>query len=726
MLQDGSAQRRYWIAAGTITLIAAIVLLLVAPRMLESAYHGRSFALLNGMMSGRRAHGVEFYLAAWRKLALLALAVWITGSVVVFAGIRWIVPFTRARMTSLGEASGVGATLLTALALGAMAGAVEILAVSVRHVLLRPPVDRFYAERLWLAPIGAALEFGLLALLFWLVARPLRATVLPVIVAFATELACYGATASLHLGLYPVAAVVLAAGAGLAAGRITHAHAARAKLFIRRGGAVVMAATLVLALGMTGLARLREWWLLRSLPEARPGAPNVLLLILDTVRAESLDLYGFTLPTSPRIDQLARSGVTFDHAFAPSSWTLPSHASMVTGRLPSEHHAGVRQPMSRRYPTIGEVLEAHGYETAAFLANSAWLEPSAGLTRGFITYKVDELNLAALLSSSWIGTRMAGLLPEQRGTPYENNRKTADMVNGEALAWMDSRAAGRPFFLMLNYFDAHAAYPAPTAFRRKLGIRRFLQGNQHDGWHSPTELQSLHNAYAASLAYLDDRVGQLLDELSRRGALQNTVVILTSDHGDLFGEHDAKVVGHGRNLDYALVHVPLVVAMPGRIPGGVRISAPVSLRALPSTILDLLELPGSPFPTRSLAQLWVPPDNDTLDPVLVQLLETAYPQVEDTSRVFRATLPMAALVKGDYQYVRYKDGEEQLVDYPKDPFSRQNLLCLTEGMSLIPRLRADLQRMQAPNLTGGLVPVAISGANATACDSGTGQGPNKT
>ena len=204
--------------------------------------------------------------------------------------------------------------------------------------------------------------------------------------------------------------------------------------------------------------------------------------MLDTVAAEHLSLHGYKRPTSPTIDELAARGIRFDRAQATSSWTLPSHASMFTGRWPHELSAGWLTPLDGTYPTLAEFLGSRGYATAGFVANYSYCASDSGLARGFAAYqdyifpRLTAFKTAALVDRSVDGLQAVERFLEDRldidifegagerlWRLFNADRKEAAVVNREFLDWLSRRRQPeRPFFAFLNYFDAHSPYELPA------------------------------------------------------------------------------------------------------------------------------------------------------------------------------------------------------------------------------------------------------------------------
>lgn len=467
----------------------------------------------------------------------------------------------------------------------------------------------------WMAPLAGIAVFLSVGLLLIVALRPLqRRSPERALHVATTVLWCLSAwsVTLLFPQLLRWAALILAAGVGVQAGRLTQGggldRLARRTL-LPIGGAVA-----VLAAVMLFVPRWREGRSIAALPEPPSGAPNVLLLILDTVRAQSLSLYGASNPTTPRLDAFAKSAVVFDWAISTAPWTVPSHASMLTGRYPHELTIDWLTPLDDTTTTLAQVLARHGYLTGGFVANYM-MSTKVGLARGFQHYQEYRVSARQLFLSSAMLRRLA-YWPRLRAVlgRYDTvNRKRAPLANDELLSWLDERKDSRPFFAFVNYMDAHEVYLPPAPFRGRFGpdtarrneMTRYGLGGL--GFRlgkaamTPAQVLAEKNAYEESIASLDHHVGALFDSLEARGVLENTVVIVTSDHGEHFGEH--RKWEHANTLYPQLLHVPLVIRAPGRAPAGTRVREFVSLRDVAATVLAMgpgtAELPG-----RTLSHYW--------------------------------------------------------------------------------------------------------------------------
>ena len=396
-------------------------------------------------------------------------------------------------------------------------------------------------------------------------------------------LAIYGplaATARLH----QVACVLLASGVTFQLCRYARARKPASNSLLA-GAFATLAVLAVLTSSMGALkASAKAAPPGMTVASSQTGAPNVLLITLDTLRADHVSAYGYHRLTTPNLDRFAAAGVLFERAFATASWTLPSHASIMTGRYPAEHRAG-GSPLDNRYTTLAEYLAARGYATAGFVANMQYCSARNGLARGFAVYEDHFGTLGDMAVETAYGKWLARALLHV-GYYDLPGRKRAATVNHEFLTWLDTPRQG-PFFAFLNYFDVHDPYLAPSPYDTKFAQRRNV-GNRINSElfprdftggrpFSPAELQAEVDAYDGGLAYLDAALGALFRELAARNVLDRTLVIVTSDHGESFGNHN--LFGHGNSMYRDLIHVPLIIRYPASVPSGTRITEAVSLQA---------------------------------------------------------------------------------------------------------------------------------------------------
>ncbi|MEJ2008219.1 MAG: sulfatase [Acidobacteriota bacterium] len=303
-------------------------------------------------------------------------------------------------------------------------------------------------------------------------------------------------------------------------------------------------------------------------PGALRGSPNIVFIVLDTVRADHLSSYGYSRPTTPNIDKLARQGVLFENAIAPTSWTLASHASMFTGLLPHQHGADWWLPLPPGPRTLAEVLRSHGYQTAGFVANFDYCQKGWGIARGFGIYRDDSESLRRNLAATLVGTALIQPLYQHFFRFDYLERQDARDINRDVFRWF-RRQPRRPFFLFINYFDTHVPYLTQPPYNHRFGkvsdklvhkLFDALQGPDPPRGLTPADRASLIAGYDNCLAFLDAQVGRLIDVLRESPEGKKTIVIVTSDHGEEFGEQG--FYSHGYNLYREALHVSQAPGFP--------------------------------------------------------------------------------------------------------------------------------------------------------------------
>lgn len=353
-------------------------------------------------------------------------------------------------------------------------------------------------------------------------------------------------------------------------------YGARRMFSVRTRRAIATSA----AMAVIGLALLLRQPVARDEPASGPvpsrTAPNVLLITLDTVRADHLSLYGYARDTTPFLRSFARTATVYTRALAPSNMTLSTHASLLTGLPASQHGAHFvgdddeGRPLPRRFPTLAENFRRRGYAVSAIAANWAYFSPEFGLDRGFSYYSAEpparagaSLDYYSRRQTPWGVTRKSHLLRysawwllshKLKLWDEHRDRWTADEVNAAAQRRFE-RPGSRPFFVFLNYFDAHGPYRAPAPYDRRFPppTRSLV-----DHWQSQ---------YDGSIAYLDSALQRLFQSLRDANAFDRTLIIVTSDHGESFYEHGT--TGHGTTAYDEEVRVPLIVKLPGQRSGAV-------------------------------------------------------------------------------------------------------------------------------------------------------------
>ena len=410
-----------------------------------------------------------------------------------------------------------------------------------------------------------------------------------------------------------------------------------------------------------------------ALPPAPPGAPDVVVVVLDTVRADHTSAYGYARPTTPTLDALAASGALFLDATAPATWSLPSHASLFTGLFTSGHGAHDEHKfLDPGPPTLAEVLAAHGWDTRCFTAN-AWISDGLGLTRGFAWQDGAwrEANIAHGFQFVYrLLDRLGWRAPDKGGRDVVRHFED----------WLATRPAdGPPAFAFLNFIEAHFPYhmlpdeylgrftTVPLAALRRLSLR-LMAAQFGAGAVDPAEAAAPAAAmYDAGILYADHLLGGVVEALRRRGALDRTILVVLADHGELLGEHGE--FGHGRSLYEAGLRVPLLVRYPPRVPAGARVATPVSTVGVYATVLDLAGL-APPAPVHVGSLLPVLQGTDRAGPVVaeqfVAMLGSA-PGAGPEDPLMRRERRYRAYREGRWKLVEASDGAAWVFDLAADP-----------------------------------------------------------
>jgi len=405
--------------------------------------------------------------------------------------------------------------------------------------------------------------------------------------------------------------------------------------------------------------------------------PNVVLIVMDTVRADHLGCYGYERATSPRIDEFARSATRYTRSLSAAPWTVPSHGSLFTGRPPFAHGAhtfAVDSPTKNVNPlpldrvTLAEVLSADGYRTAAFVANVGYLAPHWQLDQGFEIYHVERLH--------------------------------ADALNQQIFGWLDQVTA--PFFLVVNYIDAHRPYnttPRPGFLETPAEqdpelldqlVERVLPATGP----VPEELvRKVVDQYDTAIANLDEQLGLLLDRLEQLGLSDSTVVVITSDHGEYFGEHS--LVEHSKDVYQEAIRVPLILRRPGQREGAIDDTLVVS-NDVPRLILG-------EFPERARQRLSAPfPDTPGEHLVIAENYFTRRKDLFDPRWGGRFQRVRRAVFDWPYKLIHSSDDRHELFDLEQDPSEQRNLI--DERPEVAERLALALAELEAAEGAGPVEP----------------------
>lgn len=585
------------------------------------------------------------------------------------------------------QSSLVAAQLRLAAWAGIVTGLGEAALFGIRRLLLGRLVF-LPSDVVWMAPLADLVTFLLLGAVLALAGRVTRGRIgLSFTFGCLTALGTF--TLSLQYGpLARIAAAVLAAGVGVQAARMARRWPGALERLVRRSLLPLAGLVFLAAVGLQGQRYLLERGNSASRTTPRAGAPNVLLIILDTVRSLDLSVYGYDRPTTPVLDRFARSGVRFDRVISPAPWTLPAHASIFTGRWPHELSASWLSPLDGHYPTLAEVLARHGWVTAGFVANTQYTSRQTGLARGFGHYRDYPVTPAQILLSSAFNR----FLLHSRYRERALLRIHAADINAAFLHWLQRPRRGRPFFAFLNYMDAHDPYQPPAPFAGRFSspgdlaqIKALEEDTPGREW-SPAVIHAARAAYDESILSLDAQLGELFDTLRARGILDNTLVVVTSDHGEEFGEHG--VFFHGNSLYRPSVEVPLLMRWPGWVPKGATVTEPVSTRDLAATLADLAGIRDASFPGRSLARLWGQRAQAGGQDTLLSEVDWA-PRLPANTPVSRGN--MRSVVLDGWRLIRDGKGGLELYDFDHDTAEVNNLAGAADQKPEVARLEAVLR-----------------------------------
>ena len=413
--------------------------------------------------------------------------------------------------------------------------------------------------------------------------------------------------------------------------------------------------------------------------------PNVVCVVLDTARADALEPYGAPKGATPVLADLARRGSTLPNVYSTASWTLPSHASMFTGLLPralgltqapeGTPHSARPKLEAVRDRMLPEVLRAAGYETRAVTAN-LWVSPLCGFEIGFERFHYIEPRHELAMQAAgrtgpreWLGWAGAGL----RSRDDDGGREALEVLR----RWT-AEPRDRPFYWFVNLIECHAPYLPPRPWNDLASVDRLRAGDdarRHQSfvgvcracagrWEIPDEaLERMRHLYGRSVAYADDWLGRLLEALDARGLLDDTLVIVTSDHGENLGEN--RLFGHAFSLDERLTHVPFVAAGPGAPQNGTA----RSLADLPRMVASAAGLEDHPYGAADLPVAQFDPPGSADHPKVQAFVRDHELGDEGLARL---TAVLTSASDGRRKLV-VRDGRELAYDLEADPLEESPL-----------------------------------------------------
>ena len=416
--------------------------------------------------------------------------------------------------------------------------------------------------------------------------------------------------------------------------------------------------------------------------------PNIILISIDTLRRDHVGIYGYKKNTTPTIDNIAKEGIYFENAFSASSWTLPAHMSMFTGLPPSIHSVEEKtNTLSKDIQTVTQLIKLKKYKTAA-IVTLLFVSSKYGFDAGFDKF-------------------------------FERFKKKADIITDNALGWL-KKNNNQPFFLFLHYWDAHWPYLPPEKYAEMFGVN-----TKNTRWRKWGRLQFLRKysdpripmsenvkknviaLYDGEIRNVDYNINRIITYLKKKDIYNNTIFVITSDHGEEFKEHNS--FGHGHSLYSEVINVPLIIRFPSKIKSGLKIREPVITSDIPLTLLNLLKIkPPTQFKKYSinLEQYFTGSLKNTIKDrkIFVESKLGSGPNrfaIIKRNHKYFASYKFHSLIK-NYQWIQIP---ESLYDILKDPGDLKNLISTGVsmrggGISIQRNLKSSLNRYISKNVKG--------------------------
>ena len=402
------------------------------------------------------------------------------------------------------------------------------------------------------------------------------------------------------------------------------------------------------------------------------NSPNVILITLDSLTASHLSCYGYARETSPHIDAFASQATLYRRAFSTAPWTLPTHASIMTGKFPFEHGShtfkikgkAIREyPLDESFVTLAEALKQEGFATAAFTANTGYLDPRWKLDQGFDV--------------------------------YVNKRVNGEALNNAAFEWLDAHR-DESFFLFLNYMDTHSPYNVIKPSQRPDFLahvssrkadplfddlmKRMINGEARL---PEAEVELLSDLYDIGIANVDEYMQALFERLRELGLYEEVMIILTSDHGEYFGEHG--LVEHGKDVYQGGLWIPLIVKYPNQRKGEI-VEGEVSSADIPRLMF-------SRFP-REIAKRYLPQfSGEPGERIVISENYYVYPAFWKLARLDRFNRQRAVIYDWPYKLIQSSDGKHELYDLESDPGEMENLFA--RRSSVANEMRGRFERFKS-------------------------------
>ncbi len=412
--------------------------------------------------------------------------------------------------------------------------------------------------------------------------------------------------------------------------------------------------------------------------------PHVILIVLDTLRADRLSCYGYPQQTTPNLDRLAQSGLLFENTLTSAPWTLPSQSSLLTGRHPFQHGSTETNPhLDNSVPTLAELLKKIGYQTTVYALDNGWLSNATNILRGF-DQVFDATFQFPPTKKPWIIRKFRHAF--RTFFKVESRVRTQWILNHAAEKLKKNTTGDMPQFMYINIMDTHLPYHPAFKFRRKFGLKNtdphnveylqksFKQIRSRPEDLSDKQLLTLQCLYDACVATADYRLAKLLKILQRPQLRDNSILVVTSDHGEHLGEHG--LLNHWFSLHDILLKVPLIISYPKKISQGQRIKPQIQQHNLMYTLLDLIgyqdpSITPELIKTNSLLEIaagnihapeFTYAEHDY--PVLnLQEIRRYNPEFNDENLIS----PKQAIRTNQFKYIKYDSGLKELFNLEKDP-----------------------------------------------------------
>lgn len=441
--------------------------------------------------------------------------------------------------------------------------------------------------------------------------------------------------------------------------------------------------------------------------------PNIILISIDTLRSDHLSCYGYQRRTTPNLDSLAEGGVLFRNAYSTAVWTPPAHASMLTGLYPAQHGVVDQNRLSEEITTIAAELQQHGYQTAGFVNNSQ-VGDLVGLHRGHEAFfeiwqgaaEAEVARRAIHKVKDWSGYADHGAA--------ETNRRVCDWLAG-------ARDPDRPFYAFIHYIDAHNPLKPPRPYRdhfftremqKQVDLEKIRQIAENplicltdEISLSEPEIAALKALYDEEIRYVDAKIGELVSWLTLHDLFHETLLIVTADHGEHWGEHG--LYSHVASLYEPVVHVPLIVHFPAALRRSQVMEPLVQLVDILPTIFAAAEIPDLPPGCRGISLFDVPTRGGHSAVFAEWEGRIPYFIRDRCQQQGREKIPpfisekQVMIRRGNHKLIRRESGALELYDLAADPQERENLAAARPALAkeLAEQLGRSLEEMQNTNPT---------------------------